>query len=323
MLRPPIFVGSGENKERPRSQTQSKPPRRPPWVVLTRHGKVQLRRALWFGRSLGSGGVLGRAGAGGEGPNLFAGIADRLTRRAFDWFAGSGTPLVAWICLHKSIFILKEQPKRIFKFYLALLRSCTRMIWSFFVTKCSEQKLLPPWPCQCISAFLWGLALPTNQPRSWWPRDCPDEDAPAAPESGGVCRRGGRHSSAVSPVVRWSPPPPLQLCFHTVPVSPAPGGTALPAESAFKTERSAVTQRCVTQPVRSTHLFQLLLILFLLLLREIQSLFWQKRVPLQTLALWPFASDLPSNRWLLPSSTLHGTRAPVDDKDEDCDRLKN
>lgn len=80
-------------------------------------------------------------------------------------------------------------------------------------------------------------------------------------------------------------------------------------------------------PVKSTHLFQLLLILFLFLLREIQSLLGEERVPLQTFALGPFASDIPSDRWLLPSSTLHGTRAPVCDgdtgKDEDCDWLRH
>jgi len=89
----------------------------------------------------------------------------------------------------------------------------------------------PPWPCQCISASLWAPAQPTSQPGSWWPRGYPSVDVPAAPGSGGVCRRGGRHSSAAVPAVHSSPPPLPLLCLHTAHVTPGPGHTALAAEN--------------------------------------------------------------------------------------------
>lgn len=100
---------------------------------------------------------------------------------------------------------------------------------------CKSQRVVsPPWPCQCISASLWAPAPPTSLPGSWWPRDCPDEDVPAAPGNGGVCKRGGRHSWAAVPVVHSNPPQLLLLCCHTAPAIPVPGHTAMAAANILK-----------------------------------------------------------------------------------------
>lgn len=53
---------------------------------------------------------------------------------------------------------------------------------------------IPPWPCQCISAFLLDLEHPTNLPRSWLRHDYQDEDVLFAQESDGVCRTREMHS---------------------------------------------------------------------------------------------------------------------------------
>lgn len=105
MLRPPIFVGSGSNDTHTKMIQQFNMLLQN-CTIHTCHGKVQLRQAVGFRHFFGSG-VLGWVA--GKGPNLFAWIANRLIGRAFDRFAGGRTPLVAWICLHKSILVLQEK----------------------------------------------------------------------------------------------------------------------------------------------------------------------------------------------------------------------
>lgn len=53
---------------------------------------------------------------------------------------------------------------------------------------------IPPWPCQCISAFLLDLEQPTNLPRSWLRHDYRGEGVLFARENDGVCRTREMHS---------------------------------------------------------------------------------------------------------------------------------
>lgn len=89
----------------------------------------------------------------------------------------------------------------------------------------------PPWPCRCTSASPWAPAQPTSQPGSWWPPGCPGEGVPAAPETGGVCRRGERHSLAGEPAAHLSPPPLPLLCLRIAPGIPGPHCTAPAADN--------------------------------------------------------------------------------------------
>lgn len=69
----------------------------------TCHGEVQLWCAVGFGHFFGNRDVLGVVG--GHRPGLLPHVTHCVSG-TLHWLAGSRTPLIAWICFHKGIFIL-------------------------------------------------------------------------------------------------------------------------------------------------------------------------------------------------------------------------